>query len=152
MGRVADWEQLLESFDRVALDTNAVIYFLDQTEPYARLVTALFRACEEGRLTVVIPTLVVAELLVAPMCDGDEAALERMALLLDHFPNVTVAPLSRQAAQLAARIRASHGLATPDALIVGTALESGCAAVIGNDKRWRSRFETPRYVVLADHV
>jgi hypothetical protein len=48
MGRVADWELLLGEFDRVALDTNAVIYFLDRTEPYAPLITALFRGCEEG--------------------------------------------------------------------------------------------------------
>jgi predicted nucleic acid-binding protein len=86
------------------------------------------------------------------MRDGDEEALERVALLLDHFPNVSVAPLTRRAARYAAKIIASHGLATPDALVVGTALDSGCAAVIGNDKRWLSRFEAPRYIALADHV
>jgi predicted nucleic acid-binding protein len=136
----------------VALDTNALIYFLDHTEPYYPLVAAVFQLAEEGAVEIVVPTLAETELLVGLLRHGDAAAQARLGLLLDHFPGLSMAPLDRAAAQAAARLRAALGLATPDALLVGMALAAGCGAIVGNDRVCAARVTEPAYLYLADFV
>jgi predicted nucleic acid-binding protein len=145
-----DWLERLGSLRRLALDTNAIIYFLDRTEPHFALMEALFDRAESGELEVVVPALVEMELLVGPYRSSDDAAVDGIRLLLDHFPGLAVAPIDRAAAQAAARLRAELGLATPDALIVGTALAAGCEAVVGNDRTCAARLTTPSYLLLSD--
>jgi hypothetical protein len=68
---------------------------------------------------------------------------------------------------LAAEIRAHTRLKTPDAIVVASAVASGCQAIVGNDKRFRdleglrgTRFlaagsrpiEMPDYLHLEDFV
>lgn len=153
MGRaVSPWLARVAEARRVALDTNALIYFLDGTAPFFSLVADVFGLAEDGGVELVIPTLAETELLVGLIRSGDASAQARLGLLLDRFPNVTVAPLDRAAARAAARIRATTGLSTPDALVIGTALAAGCGAVIGNDRRCAERVETPTYLYLTAYA
>jgi predicted nucleic acid-binding protein len=147
---LSDWVERVAAGRRVALDTNALIYFLDRTEPYFPLVAAVFQLAEEGAIEIVVPTLAETELLVGLLRNADAAAQARLGLLLDHFPGLSVAPLDRPAARAAAGLRASLGLATPDALLVGTALAAGCGAIVGNDRLCAARVQEPAYLYLAD--
>lgn len=142
------WQAKLAAHKRVALDTNAVIYFLDRTEPYFAYVEAVFERTEKGLMQIVIPVLVEMELLVGPLRKHDAAAVQATRLLMDHFPGLTVAPVDHSAARAAARLRATHGLSTPDALIAGTALVAGCTAIIGNDRLCATRLTHPVYLPL----
>lgn len=150
MARVDEFYRALEPYRRLALDTNAVIYFLDGTEPYFPLVDALFGAVEDGQKEIVLSVLVEMELLVKPYRDGDNLAITRIGLLTDHYPNLAVAPITRAVAQRAARIRAREKLATPDALIVACAIEAGCEVLIGNDQECQRRLKSLPYVYLSD--
>jgi predicted nucleic acid-binding protein len=134
--------------ERIALDTNALIYYLDGVAPYAEPVTELLRRAEAGSLEIIVPGLVELELRVGPLRDGDEEALRRIDLLLDHFPGLRVAPMGREAARAAAGLRAEHGIKTPDALVAGVAVVEGCDAIVGNDRRCADRLREPRYVLL----
>ena len=149
---VATWQRRLSDLDQVVVDTNVIIYFLQQAEPYHSLATQLFAACESGSLSVLVSALVELELLVGPFRDNDTDGVERIQLFLDHFPNLSVVPIDRTVAQAAARARAKYGIATPDALVVGTALAAGCDAVIGNDKQWATRLTDPPYILLSDYL
>lgn len=146
------WLARVAAARRVVLDTNALIYFLDRTEPYFPLVAGVFGLAEDGAIEIVVPTLAETELLVGLIRADDPHAQARLGLLLDHFPGVTVAPLDRAAAQAAARLRADFGLSTPDALLVGTASAAGCGAVIGNDQLCAMRVVEPAYLYLSDYV
>lgn len=146
------WVERVAAARRVALDTNALIYYLDHTDPYFPLVMAVFQLAEDGTVEIVVPTLAETELLVGLLRNADAAAQARIGLLLDHFPGLSVAPLDRAAAQTAARLRAALGLATPDALLVGTALAAGCRAIVGNDRLCASRVTEPAYLYLSDFV
>ena len=64
----------------------------------------------------------------------------------------------RRIARRAAAIRGAalrHGpdkkMAIPDAIIIATAIETGCDAIVGNDGAWRGRTEIP-FVYLKDAV
>ncbi len=138
----------IESFRRVALDTNALIYYLDGVAPYAAPMTALMRHAEAGRLELVVPSLVELELRVGPLRDHDAEALRRIDLLLSYFPNLRVADMGRDAVLVAAELRALHGLKTPDALVAGVARVEGCDAIVGNDHRCAAVLSEPRYILL----
>ena len=54
--------------------------------------------------------------------------------LLSTYPNLDWIPPGLEIADLAARIRALHGLKTPDALQAATAIEAQATALVTNDK------------------
>lgn len=152
MVRLSEWEARLAECQRVALDTNAVIYFLDGTEPYFPLVEVVFSMAEKGNLGLLVAAIVETELLVGPLRSGNAAAVGQIRLLLDHFPGLTVTSIDRTVAQTAAELRARHGLATPDALIAAVAQVDGCNALVGNDRDCAQRLTAPDYLYLRDFI
>ena len=57
---------------------------------------------------------------------------------LRFFSEIRVVPLDGSTARLAARVRASAGLALPDAAVVATALEHEAPIIVTNDSRWQA--------------
>ncbi len=54
---------------------------------------------------------------------------------LASFPGLVLVPLDLPVAQEAARLRATHGLSTPDAIQVASALVAGAPVLLTNDRR-----------------
>ncbi len=65
---------------------------------------------------------------VGPLKRNDDALLAEYEAFFDLAEIVTV-PLSSAVYRLAAEIRATNGLKTPDALHVAAAIQSGCDAI-----------------------
>jgi predicted nucleic acid-binding protein len=59
-------------------------------------------------------------------------------VLLDHFPNLELEPVSRDIPIEAAGLRARHRLRTPDAIQIATGLRTGATLAVTNDEAWRS--------------
>lgn len=57
--------------------------------------------------------------------------------MLSYFPNLELAPVSRDVLLDAAGLRARYRLRTPDAIVVATGLQSGATAAVTNDDSWR---------------
>lgn len=148
MDALADWRSRTSHLRRVALDTNAVIYYLGAVEPYFERMTELFSRAEAGELSLVLPVIVEAELVVGPLRSGDEAAVETIRTFLESFPNLSIVPIDRSAAQRASGLRARHGLGMADALLAAVAIEAGCDAIVGNDHRCAQRLTEIEYVLL----
>ena len=137
---------LLLSRNNVLLDTSAIIYFLTGREPYMAHLVPLFNRVLTGQTTAFVSTVTEAELLVRPEKEGDREAALHIADLLSE-DGIEVIPMNRRIARRAASVRARHDLAPADAIIVATAIESGCDAVVGNDRRWQ-RLDEIDYVHL----
>ncbi len=56
----------------IYLDANALIYSVERVEPYRTLLSPMWRAAEEGDVTVASSGLTVVEALVRPIRDGNE--------------------------------------------------------------------------------
>ncbi len=82
---------------------------------------------------VSVSTVVEAEAMVKPLRNRDWLTLDRLELFFGNSPNLIVRSLDRTIAKRAAVVRAGTRLALPDAIIVATALEDRCEALIGND-------------------
>ncbi|OIQ08783.1 PIN domain protein [Moorella thermoacetica] len=143
-------------FQRLLLDTNSVIYFLQGISPYDAILNPLFGLFEQQNLEAVLSVITETELLVGPLKKDNKKALTMVNLFLNDFPGLKVIPISRQIGQMAAAIRARTNLRLPDALIIATAKHTGCGAIIGNDLAWSkidtSAAELPEVILLDAYV
>jgi len=147
----------LSASRQLLLDTNALFYFLAGEEPYLELLLPAFRRVQRGDAAIFVSVVTEAELLVRAERDQSQQARERLMDLLSE-DGIYVINTDRRIARRAAVIRGAalrqgtdKKLAIPDAIIIATAIETGCDAIVGNDAAWRGRTEIP-YVYLKDAV
>lgn len=144
--------QSIAGYQSLSFDTNAVIYFLDDVEPYYPLVERALSAVESGEKSCTLSVITELELLVLPLREGNQAKLAQIADFFRVFPGVGVVGVSREIARRAAAFRAEKRLRLADAIIVATALEEGCHAIIGNDNLCARRVKEIPYLYLEDFV
>jgi len=110
-----------------------------------------FSRVQAGQSSVIASALTEAELLVRPEREGRADAIQRIADLLSE-PGIQVVDVTRRMARRAARLRSHNSLKLPDAIIVATAIETRCDAIVGNDHAWAGRVTDVNYMVLDDLV
>jgi predicted nucleic acid-binding protein len=142
---------LLTRGEQLLLDTNAFIYFLDGEQPYYEVLLPVFRRVQSGDLSIIVSAITEAELLVRPERTQNEGARERIADLLSET-GIYVVGVDRKIARRAAAIRGTTRLKLPDAIIVATALETDCEAIVGNDGEWASKEVEIPFIRLDDVV
>ena len=119
----------------VGLDTAPLIYFIEQNPTYLEVVRAFFRAMDRGDLRVVTSTLTLTEVLVYPLRLGNTELAEQYQNILFAQENLTTFSVSPEVAELAAQLRASWNLRTPDAIQMATAIRGGATFFFTNDLR-----------------
>jgi predicted nucleic acid-binding protein len=82
--------------------------------------------------------LTLLELTVGPLRQGRQDVADEYEILLSHFPNLSLEPVTRDVLLDAAELRAAFHLRTPDAILVATALRSNATAAVTNDEAWRA--------------
>ncbi len=143
--------ELVARHRRIALDANTVIYLFEAPGPLAAAVAAIFDAADAGRLTIVMSTLLLAEVAVGPVRAGDETMVERYADEIRGVRGLHLVPLTGDIALDVGVIRGRHGLRLADAVHLATARHAGASAIVTNDERMPAlpRLEVVR---LADLV
>ncbi|OAT79816.1 type II toxin-antitoxin system VapC family toxin [Desulfotomaculum copahuensis] len=116
----------------VLVDTNIVIYFLEDSPVFGAAAREVFQQIQDNEVKGYLSVITVTELLVKPFKSGNEELKKNIRLLLDCFPILNTLDVIREIAIKAAEIRALTNLKTPDAILVATASIHGCA-LIGND-------------------
>lgn len=115
---------------RVYLDACVVIYLLEQVESFSEK-TRHFLSINGDALLCVSP-LVRMEVLIKPLRETATALVSDYEAFLSaqHWLSIDDDVFNR-----ALHLRASHGLKTPDALHLATALHHGCKEFWTNDDR-----------------
>ncbi|QOC23768.1 type II toxin-antitoxin system VapC family toxin [Wenzhouxiangella sp. AB-CW3] len=123
----------------VFLDASALIYLLEG-EPGIQHATQKILAdlCSgDAKPAIVVSALSLLECRVHPIRTGDTARLEKF----DHFfvnPGLSIVELDGEVIERATRLRARHGLRTPDALQAASALTlPENPAIVTGDKDFR---------------
>ena len=119
------------------LDTVTIIYFLEQHPRHYRTAKEIFKKIEAGEISATISTLFFAELLVPAYRSESNKYAEKIVHILSNYPNLKIIPLTTKISMTAAGLRAIHGLRTPDAIHIATALESKSSGIITNDKGFK---------------
>ena len=117
----------------VALDGCVLIYFLEGG-PFGDSAKEVMAALRDGKARAVLSTVALLEAQVGPYRHGDEDLADRYYALLQALPNCQWVEVSYAIADRAAQLRAEHGLAAPDAIHLGTALECGAEVFVTNDR------------------
>lgn len=118
----------------IGLDTAPLIYFIEKHSLYPPLILPFFEAVERGDIEVVTSTLTLTEVLIHPLRQNDQALARQYSSILLTASHVTMLPVSAGVATEAARLRATHGYKTPDAIQVATALSGRASHFVTNDE------------------
>ena len=132
----------------VYLDANGLIYSVERVEPYRTLLEPMWQEAQDGNLAIVSSPVLVIEVLVKPLRDGN-TEIESQYRELFAANGVRLLDASYQVFEDAARLRAETGLRMPDALHAATALRANCGIFITNDTDFR-RVQGLPIVVLDD--
>ncbi len=124
---------------RVYLDSNTFIYFLDRNPVYFPLVAPILEAIDDGRITGVTGDAAVAEVMVRPYQASDPVLIAGIKSFFGSAGFLSVRPHDADAFDLAAQLRARHGMKFIDALHVATAINAECRYLITNDGDFRSK-------------
>jgi predicted nucleic acid-binding protein len=132
---------------RLGFDTSPFIYFIERHPNYVSLLREIFRRVDSGSITGCSSVVTVTEVLTRPKQLGDTALVQEYRSLLLQGRNFSVVPVDAAIAELAADLRASYRLRTPDALQIATAIQAGCKAFLTNDGALQ-RVDTLRVLLL----
>jgi predicted nucleic acid-binding protein len=133
----------------LALDTNCFIYLFED-EGSARatfLEREVFRPATHGRRQLVTSTLTVAELLVVPFRSGHAERARTVSDALRSLDGLRIVDFDHQLAEAAARLRAQHGVALPDAIQLATAARAADALLTNDTRLARSEHGVPVLVL-----
>lgn len=134
---VTQLSRWLKAHSWIALDTSVFIYQLQANSKYVGLTDEIFAWLQRPKSQGVTSTITITELLVQPYRDRNQQRADEIYGLLSTFPNLEWISPSLEIADAAARLRAKHGLRTPDALQAATAIRSGATGLITNDVTFR---------------
>lgn len=137
---VAELDAALGDADHAFMDTSVCIAYHSTDEiahPLARHLMGRIED-ESDALDGYLSVITAAELLVRPVRRAG-FELDLMHRFLRRMPNLYIIDIDFEIAQQAATIRALTRLPLADSLIIGTAIMSGCQAIITNDARWSHR-------------
>jgi len=113
------------------LDASALIYLVDGDSASRGAVQQVLQelAAEDPSLCLAASRLSLLECRVAPLRRGDQASLDRFDALFAQ-PDLLWVELTAAVVEKATRLRAQHGLRTPDALQAACCLQLGPEAVM----------------------
>jgi predicted nucleic acid-binding protein len=127
----------LVGHERIALDSNILIYLLEGDGPLADGAARVLDALSRGDADGVMASVGVTEILAGPARDGEASGFERTAAALREMP-ITVVAFDHSLAEDAAWLRGALGVSMTDAIHLATARRAGATAFITNDRRLRS--------------
>lgn len=119
---------------RVYIDTNIFIYFLERHERYFDSVAPFFQAFSDGLSLAYTGDAVVAETLYKPYQIDDALRVSEFKAFFSDDEFITVLPHTKQVFELAAELSPKRGMKLIDALHYATAALAGCQFMLTNDK------------------
>lgn len=122
---------------RILLDSASIVYYIEQNPRYFAAASEMMERVSTGRLSAAASTLMLTEVLVPAYRAGNAAAARKARSALERIPNFEIVDVSSAVSDVAARLRATYNLRTPDALHVATALNQGAKWIVTNDRALR---------------
>ena len=119
---------------KVYLDTNCIIYFVENHPVWCPKVVAWITTIRSARDELTVGDLARAECLVAPFKQGD-VGMEARCRAFFSDPEIRVLGITAAICERAARLRAAYSFKLPDAIHIATAIEHDCGLFLTNDSQ-----------------
>jgi len=131
--RIKDYPFLMD-VEHIFLDTMFFIYHFEDNERFLRLTTDLLNLVEKGQIRCSTSYLTMMELLIKPMKLNRQDLVEEYRMIFETFPNLSMIPLDKSVAYLAATFRALYNLKSADSIQLASAAFAKCDLFLTNDK------------------
>jgi len=96
---------------------------------------AFFEAMVHGEFRVVTSVVTLLEVLVYPLRQGNRILAQQYRDILLNAEGLTTIEMSPAIAEVAAQLRATYNLQTPDSIQMATAISGGASFFLTNDAR-----------------
>ena len=135
---------------KVLIDTNVIIYLVEDVPGYGNLAQHVFHSLEAGGFEGVVSAITLGELMMGPLRAGRSDVARNLRDWLGAFPNLECRPVDE-------RVLAHLGkdpsvrwerLRATDALIVAAGLAAGAELFLSNDLAWRNALSPEVLVAL----
>jgi uncharacterized protein len=136
----------------VYVDTNPIIYIIDQIEPFADVTLPFFTAIADGQFRALTGEMTLGELLTKPYADNNTRMIGEMNAFFDEGDFVRLVAHNKDDFVLSAQLRGTSKLKAIDALHVATAINHQCAFFITADKEIAKRAQGVEVVNLNDFL
>ena len=133
----------------VAIDTNALIYFVEDHPAFGPIVDPAFAKIMSRRVVAHASVITLVEVLLLPLRREQKELADKYREILG--ASIALHGLDADLADAAAILGAKAGLRTPDAIICATALHTGCDFIITNDPDFK-RVEGIKALVIKEYV
>ena len=140
-------QQALVPHHRIGIDTAIFIYLIEENPEWVDEAAVVFEWLLSSGNSGVTSTLTMTELLVQPYRLGKTELVDQFYALLSTYPNLEWVAPTLEISDLAAQLRAVHGLRTPDAIQAATAIKYGATAIVSNDAAY-SRLTLLESIIL----
>jgi predicted nucleic acid-binding protein len=136
----------------IGLDTSVFIYHLEAHPTYQPLTQELLEGVQSGQWQAVTSTITIMELTIPAWRQSKEAVARQYEALLANYPHLTIAPVTRDVARRAAKLRARFNLRPPGALQVAACFVEGATVFVTNDRTLARLHPVENVVILDDYV
>jgi predicted nucleic acid-binding protein len=120
---------------RIYLDTNIIVYAVEEPVPLTKGQAALFDAIDDGSIQAFTSELALAECLVHPLAANDTRLASAYERFLGSETELELVPLDRHILIAAAHFRALTKMKLPDAIHVASAMSRGATVFLTADRR-----------------
>lgn len=122
---------------KIGIDTSILIYLLEQNPRYINEARRLMRQIQSGKYQAVFSSIGLIEILTGPKRQGQYELAARYREIIARFPHLMIRGINESIVDTASDLRATYGIATPDAIHIATAIDFGAKKFITNDKGLR---------------
>jgi uncharacterized protein len=135
----------------IYLDSNIVIYALEESSDWPDAVRALLDAIDASQIRAVTSELTLAEVMTKPLQSSSPEHLSKYKQFLSPTGALWMPSVSRDVLTAVAALRATTGLKLFDAIHVATAQSTHCDYFLTQDERLgRALADRPKWLKLSE--
>lgn len=139
--------EVFRNSERISIDASPLIYYVEEHVTYVQKLDDIFRYFLSTGVDVICSSILLTEVLMQPLRHQDTQLVEAYRDIVMNGDPFRLVPVTAEIAETAAMLRARYNLRTPDALHIGTAIETHYDAFLTNDKTFK-RVQEIRVLVL----
>lgn len=134
----------------VFIDTAPFIYLIERHPRYHPIIRPVFESLSAGSFAGATSVVTLLEVLVQPLRQGRADLAREYRSILTESSGLRLVPVTAEMAEMAADLRARHGIRAADAIQAAAGIRQDCAVFITNDARLKCLTEFSDVIVLAD--
>jgi predicted nucleic acid-binding protein len=123
----------LVNYRRIGLDTNIIIYYIEEHPIFLKKVEPLIDRIIDGEAIGITSYVTLLELLVKPIREERFDLVEQYKTIL--LTQLEVVALDEAVSLKAAELRAKYGIKTPDAIQLASVISKSGDVFMTNDRR-----------------